>query len=92
VTIVVEPSEAVGISKRRLERIGPAMQSYVDRGVRLFCSGTPTGNLRFGNQFRSSYLRLFHRGALGCVCSGCFRLVAAIGRRCVTYRARAGRR
>src|SRR5271156_702579 len=33
VTIVVEPSEAVGMSKRRLERIGPAMQSYVDRGV-----------------------------------------------------------
>ena len=31
--ITVEPSEAVGMSKRRLERIGPAMLSYVDRGV-----------------------------------------------------------
>ena len=29
----VEPSEAVGMSARRLERIGPAMQAYVDRGV-----------------------------------------------------------
>jgi CubicO group peptidase (beta-lactamase class C family) len=29
----VEPSEAVGMSARRLERIPPAMQSYVDRGV-----------------------------------------------------------
>ncbi len=29
----VEPSEAVGMSARRLERIRPAMQSYVDRGV-----------------------------------------------------------
>jgi CubicO group peptidase (beta-lactamase class C family) len=33
VTITVEQSEAVGMSKRRLERIGPAMQSYVDRSV-----------------------------------------------------------
>jgi CubicO group peptidase (beta-lactamase class C family) len=30
---VVEPSKAVGMSARRLERIGPAMQAYVDRGV-----------------------------------------------------------
>jgi CubicO group peptidase (beta-lactamase class C family) len=29
----VEPSEAAGMNARRLERIGPAMQSYVDRGV-----------------------------------------------------------
>jgi CubicO group peptidase (beta-lactamase class C family) len=29
----VEPSDAVGMSARRLERIGAAMQSYVDRGV-----------------------------------------------------------
>jgi CubicO group peptidase (beta-lactamase class C family) len=29
----VEPSEAVGMSARRLERIRPAMQAYVDRGV-----------------------------------------------------------
>ena len=29
----VEPSEAVGMSAHRLERIRPAMQSYVDRGV-----------------------------------------------------------
>ena len=29
----VEPSEAVGMSARRLERIGPVMQSYIDRGV-----------------------------------------------------------
>ena len=29
----VEPSEAVGMSARRLERIRPAMQSYIDRGV-----------------------------------------------------------
>jgi CubicO group peptidase (beta-lactamase class C family) len=29
----VEPSEAPGMSARRLERIGPAMQAYVDRGV-----------------------------------------------------------
>ena len=29
----VEPSEAVGMSARRLECVGPAMQSYVDRGV-----------------------------------------------------------
>ncbi len=29
----VEPSEAAGMSARRLERIGPAMQAYVDRGV-----------------------------------------------------------
>ncbi len=29
----VEPSEAVGMSARRLERVGPAMQAYVDRGV-----------------------------------------------------------
>jgi CubicO group peptidase (beta-lactamase class C family) len=33
VTYPVEPSEAVGMSKQRLERIGPAMQSYIDRGV-----------------------------------------------------------
>jgi CubicO group peptidase (beta-lactamase class C family) len=29
----VEPSEAVGMSARRLEHVGPAMQAYVDRGV-----------------------------------------------------------
>jgi CubicO group peptidase (beta-lactamase class C family) len=29
----VEPSEAVGMNGRRLERIRPAMQAYVDRGV-----------------------------------------------------------
>jgi CubicO group peptidase (beta-lactamase class C family) len=29
----VEPSDAVGMSARRLERIRPAMQSYIDRGV-----------------------------------------------------------
>jgi len=29
----VEPSEAVGMNAHRLERIGPAMQSYVDGGV-----------------------------------------------------------
>ena len=29
----VEPSGAVGMSARRLERIGPAMQAYVDSGV-----------------------------------------------------------
>jgi CubicO group peptidase (beta-lactamase class C family) len=29
----VEPSEAVGMSARRLERVGPAMQAYVDRDV-----------------------------------------------------------
>jgi CubicO group peptidase (beta-lactamase class C family) len=31
--IAVEPSEAAGMSAKRLERIGPAMQAYVDRGV-----------------------------------------------------------
>jgi CubicO group peptidase (beta-lactamase class C family) len=31
--IAAEPSEAVGMNARRLERIGPAMQAYVDRGV-----------------------------------------------------------
>ena len=31
--IAVEPSEAAGMSARRLERIRPAMQAYVDRGV-----------------------------------------------------------
>jgi CubicO group peptidase (beta-lactamase class C family) len=29
----VEPSDAAGMSGRRLERVGPAMQSYIDRGV-----------------------------------------------------------
>jgi CubicO group peptidase (beta-lactamase class C family) len=29
----VEPSEAVGMNAKRLERIGPVMQAYVDRGV-----------------------------------------------------------
>src|SRR5580658_4040589 len=29
----IEPSEAAGMSARRLERIRPAMQAYVDRGV-----------------------------------------------------------
>jgi CubicO group peptidase (beta-lactamase class C family) len=29
----VEPSEAAGMSTRRLERIRPAMQAYIDRGV-----------------------------------------------------------
>jgi CubicO group peptidase (beta-lactamase class C family) len=29
----VEPSEAAGMSARRLDRVGPAMQAYVDRGV-----------------------------------------------------------
>lgn len=29
----VEPSEAVGMNAKRLERIRPAMQAYVDRGV-----------------------------------------------------------
>jgi CubicO group peptidase (beta-lactamase class C family) len=29
----VEPSEAVGMSARRLARVGPAMQAYVDSGV-----------------------------------------------------------
>ncbi len=32
-TYPLEPSEAVGMSARRLERIRPAMQSYVDSGV-----------------------------------------------------------
>jgi CubicO group peptidase (beta-lactamase class C family) len=31
--IAVEPSEAAGMSARRLERVRPAMQAYVDRGV-----------------------------------------------------------
>ncbi|HLX98507.1 MAG TPA: serine hydrolase domain-containing protein [Roseiarcus sp.] len=31
--IAVQPSEAVGMSAKRLERIGPVMQAYVDRGV-----------------------------------------------------------
>ena len=31
----VEPSEAVGMSARRLERIRPAMQAYVDSGGHL---------------------------------------------------------
>ena len=31
--IAVEPSEAAGMSATRLERFGPAMQAYVDRGV-----------------------------------------------------------
>jgi CubicO group peptidase (beta-lactamase class C family) len=31
--IAVEPSEAAGMSARRLERIRPVMQAYVDRGV-----------------------------------------------------------
>jgi CubicO group peptidase (beta-lactamase class C family) len=31
--IAVEPAEAAGMSARRLERIRPAMQAYVDRGV-----------------------------------------------------------
>ena len=29
----VEPSKAVGMNARRLERIRPAMQDYIDRGV-----------------------------------------------------------
>ena len=29
----VEPSEAIGMSARRLERVAPAMQAYVDSGV-----------------------------------------------------------
>ena len=29
----VEPSEAVGMNARRLERVDPAMRAYVDRGV-----------------------------------------------------------
>ncbi len=29
----VEPSEAVGMSARRLEGIRPVMQSFIDRGV-----------------------------------------------------------
>lgn len=29
----VTPAEAVGMSARRLQRIGPAMQAYVDRGI-----------------------------------------------------------
>ena len=29
----VEPSEAAGMNARRLERIRPAMQAYIDRGV-----------------------------------------------------------
>jgi len=33
VTYPLEPSEAVGMSARRLERIRPAMQSFVDSGV-----------------------------------------------------------
>ncbi len=32
-TIAVEKPESVGMSASRLERIGPAMQAYVDRGV-----------------------------------------------------------
>jgi len=32
-TVAMEKTEAVGMSKSRLERIRPAMQSYVDRGV-----------------------------------------------------------
>ena len=30
---VVEPAQAAGMSARRLERVGPAMQAYVDSGV-----------------------------------------------------------
>jgi CubicO group peptidase (beta-lactamase class C family) len=33
VTDAIESPESVGMSARRLERIGPAMQAYVDRGV-----------------------------------------------------------
>ena len=29
----VEGPETVGVCARRLERVGPAMQAYVDRGV-----------------------------------------------------------
>ena len=29
----VESPETVGMSKRRLERVRPAMQAYIDRGV-----------------------------------------------------------
>ena len=32
-TVAIEKAEAVGMSKSRLERIKPAMQSYVDRGI-----------------------------------------------------------
>ena len=32
-TYTVESPETVGMSKRRLERVRPAMQSYIDRGV-----------------------------------------------------------
>ena len=33
INTTVEPSKAVGMNARRLERILPAMQAYVDRGV-----------------------------------------------------------
>jgi CubicO group peptidase (beta-lactamase class C family) len=50
----VEPSEAVGMSARRLERVGPAMQAYVDRGV---YAGVSTLIARRG--------KVVHAGAFG---------------------------
>ena len=50
----VEPSEAVGMNARRLERIKPAMQSYVDRGI---YSGISTLIARRG--------RIVHAGEYG---------------------------
>jgi CubicO group peptidase (beta-lactamase class C family) len=50
----VEPSEAAGMSARRLERVGPAMQAYVDHGV---YAGINTLIARRG--------RVVHAGAFG---------------------------
>jgi CubicO group peptidase (beta-lactamase class C family) len=50
----VEPSEAVGMSARRLERIRPAMQAYIDRGV---YAGVSTLIARRG--------KVVHAGAVG---------------------------
>jgi CubicO group peptidase (beta-lactamase class C family) len=50
----VEPSEAVGMSARRLERIRPAMQAYVDSGV---YAGVSTLIARRG--------KVVHSGAFG---------------------------
>ncbi len=52
--IAVEPSEAAGMSAKRLERVRPAMQAYVDRGV---YAGIVTLIARRG--------RVVHAGAFG---------------------------
>ena len=61
-TNAVERPESVGMSARRLERVRPAMQAYVDRGV---YAGVSTLIARRGKSRALGAVRLARQGGAG---------------------------